>query len=546
MTRGSHFVGVDVGTGSARAGVFDAHGSLLTHASRDIELFQNAPGHVEQSSRQIWQSVCEAVRAAVAESRLKPDDIHGIGFDATCSLVVIGPGGEGLPVGHHGDANRNILVWMDQRATEQAARINETGHRVLDYVGGAISPEMETPKLLWLNEHLPQTYNDARYFFDLADFLGWKATGSLARSICTVTCKWTYLAHEKTWDESYFNEIGLGDLTKNDFARIGTEIVAAGTPLGHGLTPEAAQALGLATGTPVGAGLIDAHAGGIGAMTPEVEMTSNLVYVFGTSACTMSTSTEPLFVTGVWGPYHSAMVPGLWLSEGGQSSAGAAIERLLALHPASTQAAESAKTGAKSLPDYLAGLAVQRSPDLSSVAQLAGRVLVVPDFLGNRAPHADPNARAVIAGLGMEQDLESLVALYIAGLLGIGYGLRQIINASVSAGATINAVTVIGGAGRHPLVAQLIADCTGRPVVQPAQPEPVLLGAAMLGAAASGSAPDLKTTMSKMNGAGTLITPANGTVASLHDRRFSVFEALQKAARNLHDPKSTETRFGDA
>ena len=77
------------------------------------------------------------------------------------------------------------------------------------------------------------------------DFLTWRATGDLARSTCTVTCKWTYLAHERRWDESYFRAIGLGALADEGFARIGTEIVDPGTPLGQGLTADAAAELGL-------------------------------------------------------------------------------------------------------------------------------------------------------------------------------------------------------------------------------------------------------------------------------------------------------------
>ena len=211
MTDDAYFIGVDVGTGSARAGVFDVQGQLAAHASQAISLFEDGHGHVEQSSREIWEAVCIACRAAMAEAGLGKSAVRGIGFDATCSLVVIGPDDTGLPVGDHGNADRDIIVWMDHRATDQAARINRTGHRVLDYVGGVISPEMETPKLLWLKEELPATYQRARHFFDLADFLGWRATGSLARSVCTVTCKWTYMAHEQTWDESYFREIGLGE-----------------------------------------------------------------------------------------------------------------------------------------------------------------------------------------------------------------------------------------------------------------------------------------------------------------------------------------------
>ena len=87
----------------------------------------------------------------------------------------------------------------------------------------------------------------------------------------------------------------------------------------------------------------------------------------------------------------------------------------------------------------------------------------------------------------MERDLDSLVSLYVAGILGLGYGLRQIIEAGRAKGAVIDTIALSGGAGRHPLIRQLLADCTGVPVAVSQQAEPVLLGAAMLGATASGT-----------------------------------------------------------
>ena len=533
----AHFIGIDVGTGSARAGIFDAAGAMLASAKSDIALYLDAGDFAEQSSENIWQAVCTSIRQAMSSAGLAPEDIAGIGFDATCSLVALDKDGAPLPVGRHGDANRNIIVWMDHRAMDQARRINAGGHTVLNYVGGTISPEMETPKLLWLKENLPETYRAAWQFFDLADYLTWRATGSLDRSVCTVTCKWTYLAHEQRWDESYFRAIGLDDLADDEFARIGTTIVPAGQRLADGLTTAAARDLGLMPGTPVAAGLIDAHAGGVGSVGAsggDGSATTRMAYVFGTSACTMASSVEPVFVPGVWGPYYSAMVPGLWLSEGGQSSAGAAIDQILALHPAAAEARETAKTRQMSLPTLLADIAVDRAGSNASAAKLAGNLLVVPDFLGNRSPHADPDARAVIAGLGMERDLDSLVALYVAGVLGIGYGLRQIIEASRANGITVETVALSGGAGLHPLVRQLLADCAGLPVTTSRQPEPVLLGSAMLGATAAGAFPDLQAAMRAMSSSGETFAP-EPDLAGFHSRRFAAFEALQSTARTTRD-----------
>jgi D-ribulokinase len=530
-----YLVGVDVGTGSARAGVFDLTGRMLATAKRDITLYREAGAIVEQSSTEIWQAVCTSVREAVAASGVDAGAVVGIGFDATCSLVVLGEGGTPLAVGPSDDPSRNIIVWMDHRAVDQAERINELGHEVLRYVGGRISPEMETPKLLWLQENRPATFDAAWQFFDLADFLTWRSTGDLARSTCTVTCKWTYLAHEQRWDAGYFEQIGLGALVEEGFRRIGTRIVEPGTPLGEGLSTEAAAAMGLKAGTAVGAGMIDAHAGGIGTVGIDGRPDRNLAYVFGTSSCTMTSTVEPVFVPGVWGPYYSAMVPGMWLNEGGQSAAGAAIDQLLSYHPASAAATANAAAKSVSLPVMLADLAAARFDNPSDAIALARGLHVVPEYLGNRAPFADPHARAVISGLGMERDLDSLVALYVAGVAGIGYGLRQIIDTQAAEGATVDQVVISGGAGQHDFVRQLLADASCKQVVASNSSEPVLLGAAMLGAVAAGTFAELQFAMASLSGINRIYAPVGGAVGEIHGHRYGAFRQIQSLGRDLRD-----------
>lgn len=533
MTRDNLLLGIDVGSGSARAGVFNATGAMLASSRRDIATWREGADIVEQSSEDIWSSVCAATREAVAKAG--PDAagrIAGIGFDATCSLVALGEGGTPLSVSQTGDPQRNVIVWMDHRAVDQADRINATGHPVLRYVGGVISPEMETPKILWLKEHLPHSYAAAWQFMDLADFLTWRASGDLARSTCTVTCKWTYLAHEDRWDPDYFRQIGLSELAEEGFSRIGQRVVAPGTPLGAGLLPAAAAELGLRPGIAVGAGLIDAHAGGIGTVGVNEGAQSNLGYVFGTSSCTMTSTVEPVFVPGVWGPYYQAMVPGMWLNEGGQSATGAAIERLLALHPTAPEAGAAAAAEGQVLAVWLAAKAADGLASLSRAVERAHGLHVVPEFLGNRAPFADPHARAVIAGLGMAQDRESLVSLYVAGICGIGYGLRQIVEAQDRAGAVIQRIVISGGAGQLDIVRQLLADATARPVISVTASEPVLLGAAILGALAAGVHPDMPEAMRAMSRASRVYTP-DPDVAELHQQRYRDFCALQDVARSL-------------
>lgn len=225
------------------------------------------------------------------------------------------------------------------------------------------------------------------------------------------------------------------------------------------------------------------------------------------------------------------MLPDLWLNEGGQSAAGAAIDRLIAMHPATGKARQNAENLGQSLPDYLSHCALQLGAGASEAIYLANKLHVVPEFLGNRAPFADPTARAIIAGLGMDQSESSLVALYVAGLSGIGYGLRQILEAQRRRGAMVRRIMISGGAGQNALVRQILADTSGLPVVVTAAKEPVLLGAAILATRATGKYESLLQAMSAMTRASEVFEPAGGEIGSLHSRRFATFERLQGAAR---------------
>jgi len=541
------FVGIDVGTSSARAGIFDENGSLLASARHPITVWHEAGSVAEQSSSEIWAACAASVRAATAEAGLPASAVRGVGFDATCSLVVVDAAGNPLTVSGSGDIRRNVIVWMDHRAIAEARRVNETQDDVLRYVGGSISPEMEIPKLLWLKRYLPSTYQAAGHFFDLADYLSFRATGSTARSMCTLACKWNYLAHERRWSDSYLECIGLGDLAADKYARIGSEIVAAGTPLGAGLTKSAASDFSLLEGTPVGASLIDAHAGGVGTIGgqgksgEEVDVCRRLAYIMGTSACIMATTREPCFVPGVWGPYHSGMVPGFWLNEGGQSAAGAAIDHLVRSHPAYDETVAAARAAAMEVPEFLERRIVSRVTGPGEAAFFARGIHVLPEFLGNRSPFADPDARAVVVGMDLDADIGSMERLFVAGLCGLAYGLADVVDAFRSHGVESDMMVISGGAGRSALVRQIMADTTGLTVAVPGTQEPVLLGAAMLGAVAAKSRGSIGEAMASMSAIGRLSESTAPGVAAFHRAKRKVHGLMRRL-----DSESREAMQGIA
>jgi D-ribulokinase len=535
------FIGVDVGTSSARAGVFDEKGRLLATARRPITVWHEAGNVVEQSSSEIWAACAASVRAAMAEAALQPSAVKGIGFDATCSLVVLDAGANPLTVSTSGEARRNVIVWMDHRAIAEARLVNDTHDDVLRYVGGSISPEMEIPKLLWLKRHLPSSYRSAGHFFDLADYLSFRATESTARSICTLACKWNFLAHERRWSDRYFERVGLGDLASDSYAKIGNEIVAPGTPLGSGLSKSAAHDFGLLEGTPVGASLIDAHAGGVGTIGGReksgdtVDICRRLAYIMGTSACIMATTSDPRFVPGVWGPYYSGMVPGFWLNEGGQSAAGAAIDHLIKSNPAYDEAVAAAHAGGLEVLEFLERRIVSRSKSPGEAAVFASDIHVLPEFLGNRSPFADPDSRAIVAGMDLDADIGSMERLFVAGLCGLAYGLADVVEAFRSHGVDSDLMVISGGAGRSALVRQIMADTTGLTVAVPETQEPVLLGAAMLGAVAGSAYGSIGEAMASMSAIGCLSEKTAPGMADFHRTKRQVHGLMRKLDRESRD-----------
>jgi ribulose kinase len=188
---GAAVIAVDVGTGSVRAGVFGPDGRMLARAERPIALHRPLPDHAEQGSDEIWSAVAGSVRAARASAGVAADEVAGLSFDATCSLVALDRANRPASVSTTGEDRWNIVVWLDHRAIGAAEACTATGHRVLDSLGGTMSPEMEVPKLMWLKRHLPEAWVRYGRVLDLADFLSFRACGSNARSCCTVACKWT-------------------------------------------------------------------------------------------------------------------------------------------------------------------------------------------------------------------------------------------------------------------------------------------------------------------------------------------------------------------
>ena len=515
---------VDVGTGSARAGLFDRRGRLLGRAARPIAIRRPAAGQGEHDSADIWSAVAAALRAARAEASAASEAVAGLAFDATCSLVVCDAAGEPIDVSGDGEPQWNTIAWFDHRARAEAEECTATGHPAIAEQGGAMSPEMQVPKLLWLKRRLPDRWARVGLAFDLADFLSWKATGRTQRSASTLVCKWGYGAGGAAgWPDDLLAAVGLGDLAARSGIREAP--VPPGVPIGC-LTPAAAEQLGLTPGVTVAAGAVDAYAGALGliaghARDPDLAE-HRMALIAGTSSCLMGLSRDRRTVPGLWGPYRDAVLPGLWAVEGGQSASGALLDHLCrlwlgrepdeALHDRILQRIEA--------------LCATEGPDI------APDLHVLPDFHGNRSPLADHSPRGVISGLGLDWTFDGLCRLYWRTSVALALGLRQILETFENAGYAGKALHFAGGHARSPLLTRLYADALARPLHISSAPDPVLLGGAILAATAAGLHAGLADAAVAMAAPARTRLPDPAGAARL-DRGYAVFRAMQDQRAEL-------------
>ncbi len=519
-----HFVGVDVGTGSVRAVLTDARGSPLAKAIRDIRVYNPRSDFYLQSSSEIWESVLSCIKSVTKD--VEGARVSGLGFDATCSLVAIDKDGVGISLEEDEGETWDVIMWMDHRAKLQTDAINETRHRALDFVGGKMSLEMQTPKLLWLKRNCPKAWKSTAHFFDLPDFLTWKATAEFSssnsppRSLCSTVCKWTHDGDR--WDDTYFRKIGLDDLVDEGYSRIGTRILGSGVPYGT-VNSKVSRVIGSESAL-VATSLIDAHAGALQmlACKPAKDIAPLAVHrlglICGTSTCHMALAESPVNVPGVWGPYKSALLPGLWLLEGGQTSVGSLVDHILDTHPAFENAKKEAESRGLPLQQHLEAIAGNDC--------VTAELHLYPDFHGNRSPLANANMKGAICGLTLNSDVNNLAALYVAAIQATAYGTKHIVDVMEDSNVKIRVATLCGGFAKSDFFVQTYADVLGLPVVRPDNADVcVPLGAALLSVAASRFNGNLNAAVDSAEVGGQVFKPRQDMLA-FHRRKYRVFRAM--------------------
>ena len=481
------FLGVDVGTEGARAVLFEADGTPVADATVPYATVFPRPGWAEQDPDAIWAALCTAVRGAVdAAGGAAPVALSL----ASTAVTVVAVDADARPL-------RPALLWMDARASEEAATVDRSGHPVLWHTGGHVSPEWMLPKAMWLKRHEPDIYARTHRLVEVHDWLVFLLTGRWCLALATVSAEWSYDVAQSSWPADLLELAGLDDVA----GRWPADVLPAGTVVG-GLTAQAAGATGLPRGLPVAQGLMDSFAA---ALACNVFAPGRVTLSLGSSSCYLALTRRPVSDERLLGPIGDAFGRGTWAMQGGQTSAGSLLRWFR---------------------DELAPASTYRDLDREAATAAPNRVHALDTWQGSRSPHRDPRRRGAFWGLSLGHRRADL---YRALLEAVAYGGREILEVFRETGIDGDAIVATGGGARSPLWMQIHADVLGRRVDVIRQDHPAALGAAICAMVGAGVEVDLPAAAARTFQPGASYPPA--AVAATYETGYLTYRNTAEALR---------------
>ena len=532
-------LGLDYGTNSVRALVVDVrngkeagtavwayeHGTEGVILSRDPNLARQHPADYVKGAETV-------IRRALAQTRrrvrgFRSDQIIGIGVDTTGSTPMpVDREGTPLAFQKRFASNPDAMAWLwkDHTGVAEAAEITALAGairpRYVARCGGVYSSEWFFSKILHCRRTSPGIFSAAYLWVEIADWIPAMLTGTehpdrLTIGVCAAGHKAMFSADWGGYPDAEFLsrlDPGLGELR----SRLKPAAATVDMPVG-GLTAAWARKTGLRAGIPVAAGAFDAHFGAIGAGVG----TGTLVKIIGTSTCdiTVAPGADPLDdIRGLCGIVKGSVLPGDYGLEAGQSAVGDIFNWFVSyVRP----------LGASGTHEALTSGAARLRPGESGLLALDWNN-------GNRTVLVDQR----LTGLLIGQTLYTTPAeIYRALIEATAFGALTIINRFEESGVRIEQVVNCGGiAEKSPLVMQIYADVTGRPMKVSRSAQTCALGAAIAGAVVGG----------KEAGGYASIREAQHAMTGLKRRVFApdpaahaVYTELYALYRTLHDAFGT-------
>jgi L-ribulokinase len=532
-------IGVDFGTESGRALLLDPRSGeelaveVVPYPSAVIDRTLPATGERLPPDWALqdpddWVKVIETgVPGVLAQADAAPDQVVGIGVDFT-SCTVLPVTAEGVPLCKlehlRGRRHAWAKLWKHHAAQPVADRLNEValerGEEFLTRYGGRISSEWYFPKLieLWLEDR--EIYDEAAEFIEATDWIVWYLTGNQCRQACTAGYKAMWSDVDGLPSREYFDAAYPG--FPDPAEKLGRSFAQLGTSAGP-LRAELAQRIGLPGSVQVAVGNVDSFVSVPGA---GVRQPGTFVTVVGTSTCDMIVSPQEIRLPGITGVVRDGILPGSYGYEAGQTAVGDMLAWFVGALGADAGAYTQLEQGAAELVPGETGL------------------VALDWFNGNRSILADADLTGAIFGLTLQS---SPVEIYRALLESIAFGNRRIIENFEEHGVAVSEIVACGGiAEKSPLLMQMIADTSGRPVHVPASSEIPARGAALFGAVAAGVFDGIGEAIEATRPAHARTYAPDRAAQGIYDQVYAIYRSLYDSLGSsqnhlMHDLKRIRT-----
>ena len=442
---------LDEGTTSARAALYDAEGRNIGMDSAPITSRFPQPGWVEQDANEIWRAQIESAVRLLERHRVPATDVAAIGITNQRETTVVWDRSTGEPVAP-------AIVWQCRRTADFCAELarSAAGPTITAKTGLVVDAYFSASKIRWILDHVDGAAERARagelLFGNIDTWLIWKLTGGKLHATDPSNASRTMLMNLSTgeWDDELLAIFGVPP------AMLPSIVPSSGVA-------------GCAAAEHFGA---EIPIGGI-AGDQQAALAGQACFRPGLSKNTYGTGCFALLHTGEHRPESKS--------------------RLLATRAAQITTPQFAIEGSV----FVAGAAVQWLRDQAGMIRTAaeseevaqsvpdtGGVYFVPAFVGLGAPHWDPGARGIVAGLSRATGRAHIVR---AALESIAYQTRELVECmEADAGEPLRELRVDGGAAVNNFLMQFQANILGKPIVRPADVETTALGAAYLAGLATG------------------------------------------------------------
>lgn len=498
----SLLIGLDIGTTSVKAGIFETTGRQLAAVGQEYRIAHPAPDRAEIDAETYWESSVAAVRRALLVAGADPDRVVAIAVSSQGETVVA-VDARGRPLGP-------AIVWLDNRALAEARELaGQFGDAaVYDRTGvPSITPTWPACKLLWWRRNEPELFASARHFMLVEDFVIHRLSGHVVTEGSVQSTSLLYDIRSHGWWDPMLEAVGIGP------ERL-PELVRPGTVVGR-LSSEAADALGLPASVRVVTGGMDQAAGAVGVGN----VGGGVVSESTGGALTLQASVDhhggdPTRQTPVY--VHSA--PDRYLYCPVCPTGGMALTWFRDQFGAE-EVAQAAREG-RSPYDLLTALAAGVQPGAEGLTML-------PHLMGAFSPEYEPEARGVFYGFTLHHGKPHFVR---AVLEAVAFMLRRNLELLAVAGADAAQIRSHGGGSRSALWNQIKADACGLPVITLEGDDAAVRGDAMVAGVAAGIFPDLAAASEAMVTVRDRYEPDPTTRAAYDDaygRYIRLFDALR-------------------